>query len=880
MMAVLLVLGTVPVCAEGETYIVYDRSSGLNEEFSSYEAARSFYLDNTDGYDNLILKEDDRVLFMEYGIVEFRTGEACEVTVNYRSEIRNSEDYLNGCYGIDAAYLETDRSGRKVTFRIADDIGTADIDDLILHPYDELTMEPSVYTVRNSHLMHDIRSQLKEDYYSYSLTLDDAPSYLKEGVSYYSYDGHSFYEDFTQMIDDYREENVSRAVSEDLYYNYFQYLPHRSLSNYTFEEAEAYFDSLGIDRRLMHYTDCNSDGAADEVNRSQLYGIIPDFFVYQDLYGANAMMLLSSAVSESSYGRSYQSYVRNNLYLTSAYENNTEREENRYSDISSSIYSHAKYFISSLYSNHLRDSYAGTFYGNKKAGLNANYSLDPYYGERSAALYYQLDQAMGKKDSHGHCLGIIRDEDRVRFYRDPDMEDTLFTLNDVPELSFVVLEKNDEYCRINVDASFHDDYLYDFEESVAYLPTERFTLFLNEEEAKDYDLIEYEYDFDGGTFHGYDALNVKHLDTGAIAHPRPQKDGYEFTGYDDLDKATYRAISSIEVASGLDQTQILGEPLDLKGAFLKVRYEDGESDIPVTTDMVSGYDPQSSGTQTLRISYDGMKIERPIEVSEGPIRIREQISAALEKKDYETVRSCLKEVRYPFTFSEIREADYELKQKHGRNYVIKDETERYDLSISGLDLSLEDRESFSFFGDTYYVIVKDIDPEAVDAIMKVAGGYGFTAEEGIEIGFGFNWQDMKLDGPAIVQLDLEGKQNDLVYTVYHLDADGDVIKCRTTQSEHFIQFLIEESGSYLVLSMPSANEYDIKDNTEDLSYENMGFDNHKANVRLMSSLLIVLVGLIGITVYYITRRRREKVWRDFRRSLQKEDTVPEEKQNS
>ena len=880
MMAVLLMLGSFPVCAEGETYTVYDRSAGLNEEFSSYDSAYRFYQDNREGYDNLILKENDRVLFMEYGIVEFKTGEACEITVNYHSEVRDSEDYLNGCYGIDAAYLSTDRNGRTVTFKIADDIGSADIEDLILHPYDELEMEPSVYTVRDHHLVHDIRSQLKEDYYSSSLTLDDAPSYLKEGTSYYSYDGHWFYEDFRKMIDDYREDSFSGSVYEDAYYNYFQYLPHRSLSNYTCEEAEAYFNKLGIDKRLMHYTDYNSDGAADEVNRSQLYGIIPDFFVYQDIYGTNAMMLLSSAVSESSYGRSYQSYVRNNLYLTSAYENNTERQENRYSDISSSIYSHAKYFISSMYSSHLRDSYAGTFYGNKKAGLNANYSLDPYYGERSASLYYQLDQAMGKKDQHSHCLGIIKDEERVRFYRDADMEDILFTLYDVSELSFVVLEVNEDYCRINVDASFSDDYRYDFEGSVAYVPTRYFTLFLDEDQAKDYDLIEIEYDFAGGEFHGYETLNVKHPDSQAIADPRPQKQGYEFIGYDEGHTALYRPITSIEVISGLDTSQIAGEPLDLKDAFLKVHYENEESVIPVTTDMVSGFDVQRSGTQTVRITYCGITAEQPIEVSEDPIRIREEIRTALENKDYETVRSHLKEVRYPFTFSEIREADYELKQKHGRNYVIRDETERYDLSISGLDLSLEDRESFSFFGDTYYVIVKDIDPKDVEAIMKVAGGYGFTAEEGIRIGFGFNYQDMELDGPAIVQLDLEGKQNDLVYTVYHLDEEGDVIKCRTTQSEHFIQFLIEESGSYLVLSMPSANEYDLKDNTEDLSYENMGFDNHKANVRLMSLLLIVLVGLIGITVYYIAYHRRENVWKDFRRSLQREGTVPEEKRKN
>ena len=143
-----------------------------------------------------------------------------------------------------------------------------------------------------------------------------------------------------------------------------------------------------------------------------------------------------------------------------------------------------------------------------------------------------------------------------------------------------------------------------------------------------------------------------------------------------------------------------------------------------------------------------------------------------------------------------------------------------------------------------------------------------------------NYQDIELNGPAIVQLNLKDKKNNQVYTVYHLDDGGDIIKCRTTQSDNYIQFMINESGPYLVLSMPSANEYDIEDNTEDLSYENMGFDNHQTNFELMSLLIITLIGIIGIIVYYITYNKKEKEWKDFKKSLLKEDTAQEEKQKN
>jgi hypothetical protein len=89
--------------------------------------------------------------------------------------------------------------------------------------------------------------------------------------------------------------------------------------------------------------------------------------------------------------------------------------------------------------------------------------------------------------------------------------------------------------------------------------------------------------------------------------------------------------------------------------------------------------------------------------------------------------------------------------------------------------------------------------------------------------------------------------------------------------------MIEGSGPYLVLSLPSVNEYDIPDNTEDLSYENMGRDNHKMNFELMTLIVMSLSGIIGIIIYYIVYNERKKLWRDFRRSLREAGTVREEK---
>ncbi|MBR5342122.1 MAG: glucosaminidase domain-containing protein [Erysipelotrichaceae bacterium] len=874
-----LAISLLPVSlkAEGEVYKAYDQNSSLEEEFSSYEEAERFYRENIDNYDNLILKEDDRIIRMEYGIVSFNTDSACSIITEYHSTVRGVNDYLNGCYGIDAVYNYTSDDGKRVYFAYAGDEAYASIDEVSLIPLNEVNTKISSYTIRDGKMYHDIMSQLDYDFYSYSLALDFMPEFMDENKTYYSHDGHFFYDDYSLMCDDLRNDNHDNAVNEEAYYNYYQYLSHRSLSEYSAKEVEEYFyDNLGYDKKLSHYTDFNNDGAADEVNRSQLSGEIGNFFVYQDIYGANALLLLASAVNESSYGKSFNSFISNNLYTASAYESESEKEVSRYERIEDSIYAHAKYFISSRYSNHLRSDYTGTFLGNKVAGINVNYAIDPYYGEKTAAACFELDSALSLKDYNAHALGIIKDNKRVNFYRDETLENRRFYLKDIVELSFVILDENEEAYKIQVDPSFDSEYRYDFYDSCAWVPKDEFYLIINEDKIREYDLHEYYYDFNGGRFHDYSELEINSKDERPLIIPG--KDGYEFTGYDEEGVAQYKAITNVDLIRDFSRVVEKGNYLDLSEAVLKVYYDDNSfKQLPLSSDMLRYYDPDEEGIQNIKIVYNGIGIDKDAEFSEELSKIRNMITEAVENNDYVTVKANMGKIDYPFSFAEIRSLDYELKNLNQRNYVIKDRTEKYNLSISGLDLSLADKTSLSLFGDTYYVVVNKINPKDEEKIYSIAKAYGFENVEGLDLSFRFNYQNIELSGPAIVQIDIEDKKNNLVYTVYHLNDQGDVIKCKTTQSENYIQFMIRESGPYLVLSLPSANEYDIKDNTEDLSYENMGFDNHKMNFELMGIMVLTLIGIIGVTVYYIISDKRERMWKDFRRSLRTAGSVQEEK---
>lgn len=61
-----------------------------------------------------------------------------------------------------------------------------------------------------------------------------------------------------------------------------------------------------------------------------------------------------------------------------------------------------------------------------------------------------------------------------------------------------------------------------------------------------------------------------------------------------------------------------GEALDVTGLTLAARYSDNSTQtVPVTADMVSGYDPNKTGTQTLTVRYGGLSAVYTVEVKAG-----------------------------------------------------------------------------------------------------------------------------------------------------------------------------------------------------------------------------------------------------------------------
>lgn len=109
---------------------------------------------------------------------------------------------------------------------------------------------------------------------------------------------------------------------------------------------------------------------------------------------------------------------------------------------------------------------------------------------------------------------------------------------------------------------------------------------------------------------GFDFDTVWEVDSYCDSYPYPQ-----------LKNNRVVRVSSIVLQS--DPTKLVynqGDKLEVSDAVLEITYEDEiKTTIPVTTDMLSGYDMDTIGNQTVMVSYGGVKTEFEIEVKEIPV---------------------------------------------------------------------------------------------------------------------------------------------------------------------------------------------------------------------------------------------------------------------
>ncbi|MFV0479097.1 MAG: glucosaminidase domain-containing protein [Anaerorhabdus sp.] len=879
--------------------------------FKVFSSAKSNYEATLGDYDNLLIVQSGKVVQAQYAIVKIQSTTGCDYNVEFVNDEDGNANYTNGCYGADAAYLDTNSSATKVKFKISGTIGWASIDDMTIIPVEFLSARLSTYVVKEGNLYHQIKQSFESDLYAAMINLGPSPAYLESDLEYYSYDGHYFYNStqLNEMLDDYKEDNYTQSVNNgNPYYNYYQYVSHRTITNVTVEDVEKYFENtLGIIEAIDTYSDLDKDSANDTLTQSQYYNQESAFYQYQYQYGANALMMLALSMNETSFGRSSLSFTRNNLFGHAAYDSDVEKNASRYFSVHSSIYSHAKYYISGSYSSPLRFQFHGGFFGNKGSGMNVSYASDPYWGEKAAQYYLTIDEIFGFKDYNSETLGIKTSTDNVIVYLNPSEESSvLYQTGVMPDFAFVLLDEvensDGKWYKIQSEATYTQDgvvdvsYYYDYENYVGYIHQDDVDVILNEEAMSTPEWIEVTFDANGGQFQdGTSSITYKiNVDaTGAIE--TPNKEDFYFSGWDqNLTKLTdgmvivaqYDEVESIEWVSLPKQDYEYNDRIDLGDGIIRINFANGKNKlVQLTSSMVSGYDLKEEVTQEVIVSVAGKTLTYEIEVSQVLDEMRQELQddilkiieemGNLEKLTDEQADRvlALKEKMDTYMIPYLTQSQLRVLDKliymaidHRIYYVIYDN--ELEASVSGLSLAIPLGDSLNrrWFRDTYKMVVKESMVRSHYNVVKdVATGSGYAVYDSFTITIEKNLQQLQLNDPIVISIKKpKNTTANQLFTVLMYD-DGNVVKCYTKQTDDYIQFMAPNGGEFVVVSRNTTNEYLIEN-----VIENVRVDNRDIDLPLIGTILLII--LLFITALIMLADRQ---WRWFKRKSVEKKLIKE-----
>jgi len=398
-----------------------------------------------------------------YATLDFTTVGSSSVNSYMYAEFANGSfnsgtDYFNGYYSAEGPYILTGSTETKAVTVIS---GLRSRVNKTRSSYTQYNITPISVAAPLNYYVAENNGDMRH-YFGYfdsqsSLVIGVAPSFMTKGTKYYSYDGHYFYTNYIKMIDDLNAKVYTNAVNASApWYNYYQFLPFHSTTNYSASDLDSYFTSRGYTLPAYAYYSSAQNGQSKYPlsTQSVLYGTGSYFMQMQQIYGINPMLLLTISINETAWGRSSIAIDKNNLFGMAAYDSSTS-SATRYDSALDSILDVAKVLTSSYFNAaSTTNYYHGSILGNKEAGANVKYASDAYWGEKAAAHYYSLDKNLGLKDYNYYTIGISNKE-TVSIYETASTSKFLYNLNGISRKlqhnSVLILGEQGDYYKIMSD---------------------------------------------------------------------------------------------------------------------------------------------------------------------------------------------------------------------------------------------------------------------------------------------------------------------------------------------------------------------------------------------------------------------------------------------
>lgn len=295
------------------------------------------------------------------------------------------------------------------------------------------------YRYSTGNLLHRYAYHNGTSYTDNFTNLGPTPSYLTEGVHYYSFDGGIYlYNSLTSMLDDYRDNNYSRSINaSNPNYAYYLYLPSKSVSRVTASELDSQITNTS----------------------SKLYGQGKYFKEAEKEYGMNALSAFATAKNESASGTSDIAKNKNNVFGYGASDSCPYSCAYSYASVRDSIMDYAKNGLSS-YMIASAKYYFGTHSGNKGSGRNVKYASDPLWGEKQASNAFITDKKNNLRDYNANTIGVTKfGKSNVLVYSDSSGSKVLYTIQNsnssfkVYNVPMTVLDKVGDYYKVYADST-------------------------------------------------------------------------------------------------------------------------------------------------------------------------------------------------------------------------------------------------------------------------------------------------------------------------------------------------------------------------------------------------------------------------------------------
>ena len=371
---------------------------------------------------------------------------AADSVITYTDYNIGQSGYLSKASAADAAFLGYENG--KVKFMVSGVVGLVDANKVEV--VSQGTYYASNYEVNSKGMLYhyisnNVNATGNQGNYNY---VGVAPSYLQKGIEYYSYDGHYFYTDYNVMINDYKNNVRSNSVNaNNPYYNYFQYLPLRSKTNYSGAQLTSYLNN-------------KANSSTSKLNNTG------DLFVkYQEKNGVNALLAASVAALESGWGKSSIAINKNNLFGLNAADSNPGEAADTFASVEACISDFTENWMSERYLNaEYTSRYRGGYFGDKGSGIFGQYSSDVYEGEKCASIAANMDSGITSADLNYYTIGI-KDASSTTYTglavkkEANDSSATLYTTIKNPAYAFIVRKKalNNGYYEVQSDSSLTSD---------------------------------------------------------------------------------------------------------------------------------------------------------------------------------------------------------------------------------------------------------------------------------------------------------------------------------------------------------------------------------------------------------------------------------------